>query len=422
MADLLRDTIAHNRAGARAALPSVCSAHPVVLEAVLRQAEALDRPLLIEATSNQVNQDGGYTGLRPTDFVSTVTALAERVGCDGTRIVFGGDHLGPQAWKAAPAAVAMARAEVMLREYVEAGFTKIHLDCSEGCAGEAAQLDDATVAQRAARLADVCETAASNPDALSYIIGTEVPPPGGARDAHVVVPTRPEAARITLAAHFGEFSDAAAARIVGLVVQPGVEFGALTIDHLPCGDGNMAFRDVLSDRPGLCLEAHSTDYQRPDAYPRLAEMGFAVLKVGPALTFAYREAVYALDMVLDLAQGVARRAPSPRQALEAAMQDNPVYWSGHYHGTYEELEVQRHFAWSDRIRYYWPAPPVQAAVAGLKAAVDDAQLPTPLLHQVFSADVLARADTIDVPSVFDRLTQASVQAALAPYFLEEVTQ
>lgn len=418
MSDALRQVIARNRAGEAVALPSVCSAHPVVLEATLRQAEMLDRPALIEATSNQVNQDGGYTGLRPADFISRVHDIAATAGCDRSRIIFGGDHLGPQAWKTLSPDEAMARAEVLVAEYVAAGFSKIHLDCSEGCAGEPAQLDDRTVADRAARLAEVCEAHAPDPAVLSYIVGTEVPPPGGARDAHVVTPTSPDAARATLSTHLDRFGAAAAARIVGLVVQPGVEFGALTIDHLPPDDG-AALRCVLETAPGMVFEAHSTDYQRCAAYPRLAEMGFGILKVGPALTFAYREAVYALDLALDLAQGAARSATSPRGVLEKVMVERPQYWQGHYHGDAESLFVQRHFAWSDRLRYYWPEPEVQAAVSDLRAAVDAAALPDPLLHQLFCADVLNRAAELDLPSQFDRLAQAAVQAALAPYFFAE---
>ena len=127
----LRQIIASNRAGEAIAIPSVCSAHPDALEASLTLAEALDQPLVVEATSNQVNQDGGYTGLTPADFIRFVTEIAARARVDRSRILFGGDHLGPQAWRKLPAGPAMEKAHRMVADYAAAGFSKIHLDCSE---------------------------------------------------------------------------------------------------------------------------------------------------------------------------------------------------------------------------------------------------------------------------------------------------
>ncbi|HVG49665.1 MAG TPA: class II D-tagatose-bisphosphate aldolase, non-catalytic subunit, partial [Rubellimicrobium sp.] len=121
MSALLQGVIARNRAGARAAIPSVCSAHPEVIEASLRLARSLSRPLVVEATSNQVNQDGGYTGQTPADFVAMVNKLADKAGLDRAQVVFGGDHLGPQAWRHLPPEEAMAKADVMVRAYAKAG-------------------------------------------------------------------------------------------------------------------------------------------------------------------------------------------------------------------------------------------------------------------------------------------------------------
>ena len=110
MPDILRDIIKANRAGETVAIPSVCSAHPDVLRASLSLAQALDRPVVIEATSNQVNQDGGYTGMTPPDFIGFVNAIADQGGIARDRIIFGGDHLGPQAWRAMDVGTALAKA------------------------------------------------------------------------------------------------------------------------------------------------------------------------------------------------------------------------------------------------------------------------------------------------------------------------
>ena len=197
----LPQLIQSNLQGSAACSPSVCSAHPDVLAASCLLAKAYDRDLIIEATSNQVNQFGGYTGMLPADFIASVQRIAESVDYPTERIVFGGDHLGPQVWRKESADSAMGHAKAMMEAYVKAGFTKIHLDCSEGCAGEPAQVSDAVSAERAAALAVVCAEHAPDPLLLSFVVGTEVPPPGGARpeDEHDgVQPTTAQAAITTL--------------------------------------------------------------------------------------------------------------------------------------------------------------------------------------------------------------------------------
>lgn len=413
MSDILRRITARNHAGEAVAIPSVCSAHPDVLAASLRLAQRLDRPVVIEATSNQVNQDGGYTGMTPADFVAFVHGIARDTGTDAERIIFGGDHLGPQAWRKLPADDAMARAHVMVADYVRAGFGKIHLDCSEGCAGEPAQLGDEVTVERSAALARTCAQA-GDAASLLYVVGTEVPPPGGARtdDEGDIPATSPESARATLDAHLAAFDGLG--EIAGLVVQPGVEFTPMHVHHLPMAR-DPGLKQAIAHAPGVCLEAHSTDYQHDTVYPRLAELGFAFQKVGPALTFAWRQALYALDSLRPLA-GWGDRIVLP--AMEALMLDEPGYWQGHYHGSPEEQRLARHVGLADRIRYYWPNERAQTAMKGLLDDLADRALPDPLLWQVFPAEVLDLAEAIPLPRA-QALLQASVQAMLRPYFFDE---
>lgn len=407
MVEVLRDVVKRNRAGAAVAIPSVCSAHPDVLRASLLLAETLDREIVIEATSNQVNQFGGYTGMTPADFVTFVTDLANETATARERIVFGGDHLGPQAWRAAGAETAMARADHMVSDYVEAGFGKIHLDCSEGCAGETTQLGDDVTAARSARLAQIC--CAINPDLL-FVIGTEVPPPGGARvdEDGDIPPTSPDAARRTLLEHDAAFGDLSE-KIGGLVVQPGVEFGPTHVHAMPL-ERDPGLISALSDHPNVCLEAHSTDYQKAEVFPRLASLGFAFQKVGPALTFAYRKALYALDQV-------RTEKGALQAALEEVMRQDPGYWQGHYSGDEAALFDQRHFGLADRIRYYWPQPKAQKAVRDLLEAFDG-PISDSELTKVFDAHVLTRAEGLKGTQI-RRLIDAEIQNALLPYFFEE---
>ena len=164
----------------------------------------------------------------------------------------------------------MAYAGDLVASYVAAGFTKIHLDCSMACADDASPLDDSVVAERAATLAGRAEREASagsraSADDLVYVVGTEVPVPGGAHEAlGKLTPTSADAARATLAAHEDAFTteglEGAWDRVIALVVQPGVEFDLeRVIDYERSATGEL--RRVLDDRGRLVFEAHSTDYQ-----------------------------------------------------------------------------------------------------------------------------------------------------------------
>jgi D-tagatose-bisphosphate aldolase class II non-catalytic subunit len=206
----------------------VCSAHPLVLRAALRHGCVNGSRVLLEATCNQVNHLGGYTGMQPADFAALVEKIADEEGFPADRIILGGDHLGPNPWRNRPAQEAMVEAEEMVAAFIKAGFRKIHLDASMGCKGEPAALDDQTTAERALRLATVAEEvakAAGNKMPF-YIIGTEVPPPGGAD--HILTalePTSRAAARQTINVHRDFFKKAgleqAFSRVIALVVQPG---------------------------------------------------------------------------------------------------------------------------------------------------------------------------------------------------------
>lgn len=397
MSRFLAGLAAARRAGRPYGIASVCSAHPTVLRAALRRAAKGEGPVLIEATCNQVNQFGGYTGMTPADFIVFVEAIAAEEGVARDKIIFGGDHLGPNPWRREQASAALEKAAGMVEAYVAAGFTKIHLDASMGCAGEPAALDDRTVAERAAALCAVAEETArrGNLPAPVYILGTEVPVPGGADHALATVePTAPDAARETIAVHRAAFGKAglsdAFARVIAFVVQPGVEFGS---DNVVAYDPPRAaaLSALLDEEPALVFEAHSTDYQTEEALAALVGDGFPILKVGPGLTFAYREALYALDLVAsDIVPGYGDR-PLAR-AMEALMVDVPGSWSGYYHGDETALRIQRHFSYSDRIRYYWTRPEAEAAVAALLSALSGVRIPETVLHQYLPTIVPQEAD------------------------------
>ena len=385
----LDELVRARREGRILGLPSVCSAHPWVLRAVMLHAREREYPLLIESTCNQVNQYGGYTGMRPADFVAYVYRLAEATGLPRERLLLGGDHLGPYVWRHLPSEKAMEEAAVLVREYVRAGYRKIHLDCSMPLADDGPELSPETVARRTAFLARVAEAAYEETGragpAPRYVVGTEVPPPGGARGRDAVTPTPPEEVRETLELMEQAFRQAgleeAWTRVVALVVQPGVEFGDDFV-HIYRPEAARALSTLLREWP-IVYEAHSTDYQTPQALAALVRDGFAILKVGPALTFAFREAVFALAAMEGYLVPPEERSWL-LEVLEEVMLENPRHWQGYYQGTPREQAWKRRFSFSDRIRYYWPHPRVQAALDRLLRNLQGRELPLALLRAFFA--------------------------------------
>ena len=384
---VLRDRLHRHRAGEPVGVTSICSAHPLVLEAAALQSLEDGGLLLVEATSNQVDQFGGYTGMRPEDFAALAYRIAVNVGLPRERVVLGGDHLGPNRWRDLGGDEAMDRAEVLVTEYVRAGFTKIHLDCSMHCAGDPSPLPGTLVAARAARLARAADKTASElprPADLVYVIGTEVPVPGGAQETiDALTPTSPEDARATLAEHRTAFAEAgvghAWGQVTALVVQPGVEFDHVRVfDYEPDNAGDLS--RVVTEHPGLVFEAHSTDYQTRLGLTELVRDHWAVLKVGPGLTFALREALFALASIEDELVSVSERSRLV-EVLEDAMVSDPQWWDGYYQGDTEQQRLARQYSYSDRARYYWPVPTVSEAVERLFDNLDATGIPLPLLSQ-----------------------------------------
>ena len=409
-----------HKADARVGVTSVCSAHPLVIEATFRHALRRGSPLvLIEATSNQVNQDGGYTGMVPAAFRRFVEGIAAKAGFPVERLVLGGDHLGPNAWVPLPAAEAMAKAEVLVADYVRAGFRKIHLDCSMSCADDPVPLPEQEIAERAARLARAAEDAfaGSDDDAPVYVIGTEVPVPGGAaEDLDELAVTSPDAALATVAMHRDLFRAqglaAAWDRVLATVVQPGVEFDHdKVVDYRP--EAATALSAAIETVDGIVYEAHSTDYQTPAALAALVRDHFAILKVGPGVSFALREALWALDAIERETVPADARADLRGVTLQR-MHAEPGNWRKYYHETGAALDRQLQYSLSDRIRYYWPDAVIATAQERLFANLRDTPSPLALVSQYLPlayAAVRAGEATLDPAD----LAMAHVAATLDAY-------
>jgi D-tagatose-1,6-bisphosphate aldolase subunit GatZ/KbaZ len=390
-----RATLKQNRQGQSVGVYSICSANRFVLEAGMLQAQRDESTLLIESTSNQVNQFGGYTGQTPADFVKYIHQAAQERGLPADRILLGGDHLGPHVWRQESADEAMRKACTLVADYVRAGFTKIHLDASMRCAGDEgdphAPLSDEVISARAAQLCAAAERAHSELPAGSppplYVVGTEVPTPGGGQtEARAPAVTKTgdlaRTLRLSREGFHARGLESAWERVIAVVVQPGVEFGDTAVFPYDAASARALSQYVVEHWSGV-YEAHSTDYQTKAALKSMVGDHFAILKVGPRLTFAFREAVFALAGIEEewLSRRQCVQVSGVREALERAMLENPVHWKGYYRGNEAALQFARKYSFSDRARYYWPQPLVRQALQHLIANLAANPAPTSLLSQ-----------------------------------------
>ncbi len=402
----LQDLLIRNRLTGKGGVYAVCSAHPWVIDAAILQALENGCFLHIESTSSQVNQLGGYSGQTPSQFADSVHAAARRMGLPQDQILLGGDHLGPYPWRTEASSSALDKACELARACVLAGYRKLHLDASMPCADDPKALSEQTVARRAVVLCEAAEEAVKClPPGTGfplYVIGTEVPVPGG--ESAIGAPpsvTTAESLHRTLQVFQEAFEErglsAAWQRVIAVVVQPGVEFG----DDLVFAYDRAKARSLsagLPSSPSLVYEAHSTDYQSRGALAQMVEDHFAILKVGPWLTFAFREAVFALSAIEQelLAGEKSQRLSHVREALDQAMLRKPTYWRSYYQGDGRQLHLARAYSYSDRCRYYWHEKSVQAEIARLIDNLASRSVPATLISQYLPLEYEAiRAEKIE---------------------------
>ncbi len=395
MKNQLKSILEARKTNKNIGVPSYCTANDLVLKALLINAAKTNRPVLIEATANQVNQFGGYTGMKPQDFTNFVYAIADEVSCPKELIILGGDHLGPLTFAKEDEEKAMELSKELVREYVLAGFTKIHLDTSMkvGSDSKDEMLKTEVIAKRGAILYDVCIKAFEEIESEDkvrpvFIIGSEVPIPGGATEEE-------EGISVTKVADFKDTVDTyrrvfkelgydnAFDDIISVVVQPGVEFGDAQV-FLYDSEEAADLCGSLKDYENICFEGHSTDYQTKECLKSMVEDGIAILKVGPALTYRLREALFALSYIENSVVSVDKRSYFI-EVLEETMLKNPNNWNKHYHGDETQLKIARKYSYSDRCRYYMSDENIKNTITKLLDNLKDMELPMNILHQFMPA-------------------------------------
>ena len=289
-------------------------------------------------------------------------------------------------------AEAMKNSVELVYQYARAGFTKIHLDTSMKVADDApGLLKTEVIARRGAQLYKAAmkgyeELKAEKPDAMRpvFVIGSEVPIPGGATEAEdTLAVTSPDAFRDTVSTYQRVWTEEGVGDgmkdVIAVVVQPGVEFGDEQVfDYNPAAAVDLCA--ALKEFPDICFEGHSTDYQTATDLYNMVTDGIAILKVGPALTYGLREALFSLSMMEKELVPEEKRA-NFIETLDAVMLASPANWEKHYHGDEKHLAQCRKYSYSDRARYYIGQPEVVAAMNKLFDNLREYPIPMNMLHQ-----------------------------------------
>ena len=388
----MQEMMEKRRQGIKCGIPSYCTANELALEIALRRAKMLNQPVLIEATANQVNQYGGYTGMLPKDFYKLVLDMAAAIDLPEQMVILAGDHLGPLTWQNLPEAEAMEKSIELVYQYTRAGFTKILLDTSMKVADDAeGLLSTEVIARRGATLYKAAikgyeELKAVKPDAIRpvFVIGSEVPIPGGAQEAEdSLAVTSVEAFKDTVATYKRVWEEEGVGEgmndVIAVVVQPGVEFGddqVFLYDSAAAADLCAALKEF----PEVCFEGHSTDYQSAKCLKAMVDAGIAILKVGPALTYGLREALFSMSLMENELVPAEERS-NFIDVLENTMLANPGNWQKHYHGDEKQLHLARKYSFSDRARYYMGQPEVLEAMDKLFTNLNTYKIPLNMLHQ-----------------------------------------
>lgn len=339
----------------------VCPNSRSVIEAAVHAAARHQAPLAFTATLNQVDEDGGYTGMTHYDLAQTVRETVRKTCFDGP-VSLAVDHGGPflkdrhrmEGWS--PAA-ARAGVRDSFAAAIRAGFDLIHVDCTvdpELSEGEGVPVPD--MAERTvALIADaeqVRREGAFSP--VAYEVGTDEA--GGALTDPLEWRDFLGRVRAGLVARgLGDVSLAFAVGNVG------------TDLHTHHFDAEVAKRLARVAAPfGCALKGHYTDdVDHPRAYPAA---GVGAANVGPEFSEREYEGLMTLESME--AAMIADGRIGWKGGLEAALRQ-AVVDSGRWQKwllppekgrEFDELSSERR-AWLVRTgaRYVWTRPSVVAA-------------------------------------------------------------
>lgn len=327
-------------------IPSFCTANFDVIDIIFKFAKLNQFPILLESTSNQVNQDGGYTGLKPKNFKNKIYKVASKYKIRKQKLFLGGDHLGPLPWKKLKESKAMENAKELVKQYVNAGFKKIHLDTAILCLNQK-KLSREEVVSRCAKL--IKHIPKKKLNSIFFVVGTEVPAAGGGDNVRPIVTKMNNIKKDYLS--YRKFISKFLSnknQTFGLVVDPGIGFKNRTLTKSNFKKINQ--KKNFSLKNNFVFEAHSSDYQSLADLKKLCNKNFKFIKVGPELTYFYMRAILFMEKV---ERNIFFKSSNLKEVLSSQMDKNKKYWYKYYSKTKYDTEFLKLNSFLDRARYYW---------------------------------------------------------------------
>jgi len=370
---------------------SVCSSNQLVIESVFREVKAKDIPIFIESTANQVNQFGGYTNLTPIKFKEFVFQIADKIGLPYEKIFLGGDHLGAYVWNALETNQALDLSKELIREYIKAGFVKLHIDMSMPL-GHERFIDKEIIAFRTAKLCKIAEECYKQykeyyPLGMHpvYVIGSDVPPPGGGVSFAPEVTSKEELEECLDIFQYA-FKKEGVSEVFNYVVAVVANFGVdFTADLIFDFNQELIFplKEVIT-KFNLVFEGHSTDYQTKENLRQMVKNEIKILKVGPALTYALRESLMGLYHIEnELIPNRASELSYFKEVLLKAMMTNKNQWKKYFDENEDNINSKLVYSFLDRWRYYYDTPELKKAIFKLINNLSNIRIPLWLISQYF---------------------------------------
>ena len=271
-------------------LLAVCPNSPAVIKAAFRAAKRNNAPILFAATLNQVDGDGGYTGMTQFDFVRVLDVEAKRNHYTGDYIACI-DHGGPwlkdiQTLEMWPYERAMAAVKKSEEDAIAAGYGMIHVDPTVDRflpKGEIIKIE--TVAARTIEIITHLEKFRKERGLprVSYEVGTEEVH-GGLADESVFRKF------LTLLKEGLEANGCADAWPCFVVGKVGTDLHTTYFDPVVARKLTAIVREY-----GSYIKGHYTDdVENPEEYP---VCGMGAANVGPEFTMAEYEALEELEAV-----------------------------------------------------------------------------------------------------------------------------
>jgi D-tagatose-1,6-bisphosphate aldolase subunit GatZ/KbaZ len=327
-------------------LPSFCTANFLVLKTLLIFCKKNKLPALIESTSNQVNQFGGYSNNKPKDFIKKINGLIESLKINKKTIYFGGDHLGPLPWKNYKSSFALKNSIKLIDLYLKANYQKIHIDTSIQCKDDKLITDKKIFARTEYILKNLINK--KKLKKIFFVFGTEVPFAGGNDKKKFKITENNK-----IIADYQNFSkllnsEKLSSKDFALVIEPGMKFknNSITKPKFKSFEINKKF----SKKNKFYFEAHSTDYQDLETLNKLVKNNFKILKVGPELTYNLVKSFLFMQKIEKI---FLRKKSNFRKIIIKKMFVNNLYWKDFFKkGSKKQLEKNLLNSFYDRTRYY----------------------------------------------------------------------